>query len=336
MSPRHHLVPQFYLRNFADNSQQLSLVDRDRPDRAVRSAVRKACAEVGFYRIETEVLVRDEDRADHDPESVEHHLSQFEQAAAPAVYKLLRTGWADFTKEDWYHLINHIALQSVRGHRWREDFNAMATHQMRLQLGATVIDDRVRTWLHANGCPASADEVGIFKAELLGPSGPKLVAPDAVMIQEGIKLALGELGERLADKMTWSLILSDTVPVLTSDEPVCWWSPGDVPVGYATASIVWFPLSPRVILQLRDREADRDELGLPPVASPAGRDELVCLVNSQIANQAHRWIIHHPDDRPLDGLQIAPRTTWGDQFVSVTEDGSTSHELWVHRRLPSQ
>ncbi len=336
VSPRHHLVPQFYLRNFADSNQQLALVDRDRPDRVVRSAVRKACAEVGFYRIETEVLARDEDRAGHDPESIEHHLSQFEQAAAPAVYKLLRTGWADFTTEDWYHLINHIALQTIRGHRWREDFNAMATHHMRLQLGETVTDDSVRTWLHANGRPASADDVGIFKAEMLGPSGPKLVAPDAVMIQEGIKLALGELGERLAHQMTWSLILSDTEPVLTSDEPVCWWSPGDAPVGYLTASIVWLPLSPRVILQLRDREAEHEELGLPPCSTPAGRDELVRLVNSQIANQAHRWVVHHPDDRPLDGLQIALRTTWGDQFISAKKDGSTSHELWVHRRLPAQ
>lgn len=38
--------------------------------------------------------------------------------------------------------------------------------------------------------------------EMLGPSGPRLVAPDAEMIQEGIKLALGELGERLAHQMT--------------------------------------------------------------------------------------------------------------------------------------
>ena len=97
-----------------------------------------------------------------------------------------------------------------------------------------------------------------------------------------------------------------------------------------------FPLSPRVILQLRDREVDHNELGLPSVATAAGRDELVRLVNSQTASQAHRWIIHHPDDRPLDGLQIAPHTVWGDQLVSVTEDGSTSHELWVHRRLPAQ
>jgi hypothetical protein len=212
----------------------------------------------------------------------------------------------------------------------------MTTHHMRLRLGETVTDDSIRTWLRANGRPASADEVGIFNAEMLGPSGPTLVAPDAVMIQEGVKLALGDLGERLADHITWSLILSDAEPVLTSDEPVCWWSPGDAPVGYATANIVWLPLSPRVILQLREQEVDPEKLGLPSVATAAGRDVLIRLVNHQIAGQAHRWIIHHPDDRLLDGLQMAPRTAWGDQLVSVTEDGDTSRELWVHRRLPAQ
>jgi hypothetical protein len=336
MSARHHLVPQFYLRNFADGNQQLALVERDRPDRVIRSTVRKACAEVGFYRIETEVLAREEDRVNHDPEAVEHHLSQFEYAAARAVYKLLHTGLTDFTRDDWYHLINHIALQTVRGHRWREDFNAMATQQMRAHLGENVTDDKIRSWLRANGRPSAPDEVDAFRVQMLGPAGPRLIAPDAVMVQESIKFALGALGERLADNMEWSLLLSDTVPVLTSDEPVCWWSPGEGPVGYATANIVWFPLNPQVVLQLRDRGFDYEALGLPSLATVAGRDEIVRVVNSHIAGQAHRWVIHHPDDHPLEELQMAPRTAWGDQLVSVTEDEGTRRELWVHRRLPEQ
>ncbi|GAB3062778.1 MULTISPECIES: DUF4238 domain-containing protein [Micrococcales] len=334
MSARHHLVPQFYLRNFANGNQQLALVDRARPDRAIRNAVRKACSEVGFYRIETDVLAREQDRIGHDPEVVEHHLSQFERAAAPAIYKLIRTGLSDFTKEDWYHLINHIALQTVRGHRWREDFNAAATHQMRLHLGQTVTDEQIRAWLRESDRPITDEEVSAFRVELLGPKGPRLVAPEAVMVQESLKLALSGLGERLADGMHWTLIRSDEAPVLTSDEPVCWWSPGDGPVGYATANVVWFPLSPRLILQLRDRDLDQRALGLPTIDTAAGRDDLIRLINGQVGGQAHRWIIHHPDDRPLDRLQLAPRTKWGDQLVSSTHEGSTRRELWYHRRLP--
>ncbi|MFZ2164123.1 MAG: DUF4238 domain-containing protein [Propionibacteriaceae bacterium] len=335
MSARHHLVPQFYLRNFADASQQVVLVDLGRPERVIRSAIRKACAEVGFYRIETEVLSRKEDRATHDPEVIEHHLSQFERPAALAIGKLLSTGLTDLVEKDWFYLINHVALQTVRGHRWREDLNAATTLQMRIHLSQTITDERIRGWLAEAGRPSTADEVEAFRAEMLGPKGPKLVLPDVVMIQESIKLALGSLGERLAG-MTLSLLTGDTVPVLTSDEPVCWWSPGDGPVGYATAKVVWLPLNPRVILQLRDHETDFDSLGLPPRTTAAGRDDLVRLINSEVAGQAHRWIIHHPDDQPLEGLRVPTRTAWGDQLINVTEDGDTRRELWVHRRLPEQ
>lgn len=335
VTARHHLVPQFYLRNFANADQQVALVDRDRPDGVILSTVRKACAEVGFYRLETEVLAREEDRRNHDPEVVEYHLSQFESAAAPAIHKLLRTGWSDFTKDDWYHLINHIALQTVRGHRWREDFNATATQAMRVHLGETVTDDKVRTWLRQDGQSDTQADINAYRAEMLGPNGPRLVAPDVVLIQEGLKLALGDLGERLADNMRWALIASDKVRVLTSDEPVCWWAPGDGPVGYGSAKVVWLPLSPQVILQLHDANTTPDALGLPPAATGKGRDELCRRVNSEVAGQANRWIVHHPNDRPLDGLKVAPRTAWGDELVSVEENGTTRREFRIHRRLPA-
>lgn len=48
MSPRHHTVPQLYLRNFADASEQVMLVSRDEPPLAHRSAINSAIAEVGF------------------------------------------------------------------------------------------------------------------------------------------------------------------------------------------------------------------------------------------------------------------------------------------------
>jgi hypothetical protein len=58
------------------------------------------------------------------------------------------------------------------------------------------------------------------------------------------------------------------------------------------------------------------------------------FVNAQVATQAHRWIVHHPDDRPLEDIVVGPRTAWGDELVSVEEDGRTRRELWIHRRLP--
>jgi hypothetical protein len=327
-------VPQFYLRNFGNESGQVVLVDRDDVSRAYPTTVRKACAEAGFYRMDPEAFVVEDDNERPDPEAIEKSLSQFERAAAPGMFKLVRTGLADLTKEDWYHLINFIALQSVRGNRFREDVEAAATQALRVYLGETVTDDQIAGWLEKDGEAVTVATIGDYREKMLGPNRPRLIPPREFHIKESMKLALGRLGEKLADNMTWSIIEADEATVLTSDEPVCWWAPGDDPVGYGSAKVVWLPVSRHRVLQLHDNTVTPVHLGLPDTTSGNGRDDLVRLVNGQVATQAHRWIIHHPDDHPLDNLALGPRTAWGDELVSVEEDSTARRELYIHRRLP--
>lgn len=173
-----------------------------------------------------------------------------------------------------------------------------------------------------------------FREDLLGPQGPRLVAAKETLIRESLRFALGRLGERLADNMTWNVIEADQAHVLTGDEPVCWWAPGDGPVGFESANVVWLPVSRGRILQLHDNTVTPESLGLSSPATPAGRDDLVRFVNAQIATQAHRWIVHHPDDRPMNELDLGPRTAWADQLVLVEDNGDTRRESWIHRRFP--
>src|SRR4051794_23836798 len=112
VAPRHHTVPQFYLRNFASEGGQVMLVDRDDLTRAHPTAVRKACAEVGFYRMDPDVFVVENENERPHPEVVERHLSQFERAAAPGVYKLVNSGLRDLTKDDWYHLVTFMRCRA--------------------------------------------------------------------------------------------------------------------------------------------------------------------------------------------------------------------------------
>ncbi|MFK4083644.1 DUF4238 domain-containing protein [Kribbella sp. NPDC020789] len=331
--PRHHTVPQLYLRNFANEADQVLLVDRDDVSRYHLAAVRRACAEVGFYRMDPDAFVLDDDTQRFDPEIIEHHLAEFEGAAAAGMQKLAQTGLANLTQGDWYHLINLIALQSVRGHRFREDLQALANQALRVYLGETVTDGQIREWLEERGESATLARISEFRERMLGPGRPRLVPPKEFFIQEGIKLALGDLGEMLAG-MSWSVIEADQASVLTSDEPVCWWAPNDEPVGYGAAKIVWLPVSRQRILQLRARSTSAESLGLPAPATSTGRDELVRFVNGEIASQAHRWIVHHPDDHPLVDVVLGARTAWDDELVSAKEDGATRRELWVHRRIP--
>ncbi len=339
MAARHHTVPQFYLRNFADESDRVVLVDRDDPTRSHKCTVRKAVAEVGFYRIETADLAAEEDRTAHDPERVEAGLSQLEAEMAPAVQTLVDGRFDEFNEENWYRLIQFVAVQTVRGQRWRNDFTAMATQSMRVHVLSNLDDETARKWLAREGKPHGPADVAAFRERIAGERFPRLVAPQAVLVQESLKMALGDpnrgnrgLGQYLALK-NLELIRPAEVAVLTSDEPVCWWSPGDGPVGYVTADVVWVPLSRQLILQFRNPALDPRDHGLPDLNTREGHDAMATEVNRLLAAQAERWIVHHPGDEPLAKLDLPPRTMWGDELAEVHEEGGVRREIYVHRRL---
>lgn len=48
--PRHHLVPEMYLRRFADESKRLVMVSRDDLTAALPITVKNACNEAGSTR----------------------------------------------------------------------------------------------------------------------------------------------------------------------------------------------------------------------------------------------------------------------------------------------
>ncbi|MDH6180763.1 hypothetical protein M2152_000945 [Microbacteriaceae bacterium SG_E_30_P1] len=334
MAARHHTVPRFYLRNFADISGHLALVSRDVPSRPLRVSVGNVAVETGFYRIEPEDLAREEDRARFDPEGVEAALSGLEAAIAPAIRSLVESGFDPSDHEVWYRLVQFAALQTVRGNRWRNDFAALATQSVRASLLGDLDEERVRSFLVGRGLPNGPGDVVAFVERLASSKFPAVVPPQAVLVQESLRMALGDpegeemgLGQFLAGKEI-ELIVANRAAVLTSDEPVCWWSPGNRPIGYATAQVVWVPLSPRLIVQFRDPAFDISAHGAP-IEDP---DKTVRMVNRLVASQAERWIIHHPEDVPLADLDLPPREVWGDEVLAVRDEDDVRRELRIHRR----
>lgn len=340
MTARHHTVPQFYLRNFADELGQLVLTDRGNPSLSHRTSVRNAVAETGFYRIETEDLARAEDRESFEPESIEAALSALESEMAPAIRTLVEGRYSDFTDEQWYRVVQFVAVQSVRGHRWRNDFTALATQSVRRQVLNEMDEAKAAATLAEQGRPSHPAAVQDFLREIASGRFPRILPPQAVLVQGSLKMALGNpdganrgIGEHIANKKP-ELILPRETAVLTSDEPVVWWRPGDDPVGYASARVVWVPLSPRLIVQFRDIDLDLTAHGLPDPRARSSHDELATFVNRLVAAQAERWVIHRPGDAPLDDVRLPAREVWGDELVGVREEGDERRELYVHRRLP--
>lgn len=327
--PRHHVVPQLMLRRFADDAERIVMADRDTPQRAIGTKVRTAAAENGFYRIDTDD-VEDGHRDGHDPELVEKALSGVEGAAAGPLADLIEGRFPSL--EDRYRIALLVALQAVRGQGFRDEMERVVTLTAKTHLRATVTDGKIRGWLTGEGRPAGQGDVEAFREEMLREDGWSLRMPHAQAVQESLRFGVEVVQPRLYFA-AWEIWTFDEPVLLTSDAPVAPWSPprpDGLPVGIADAEHVYLPLDRRTVLVVTDRPEDT-------VADRKVRQTSAALaarVNRAVASGAHRWIYHHPDDSPLDGLQVGPRQRWTTEQATTDEDADgtvTGRGMYVRR-----
>jgi len=119
--PRHHLIPQFFLKRFANEQNQLLMVD-GKSGKASMTHVKNAAVETGFYTIETDAGPSDE---------VEEFLSKVESATAEALRTLDGGTWPLLDRERGA-LASFIALQVVRGRDFRSAVNDFELRVMKL------------------------------------------------------------------------------------------------------------------------------------------------------------------------------------------------------------
>jgi hypothetical protein len=326
--PRHHIVPQMYLRHFADERRMLRLVDRDDLRRTVPSTVNKACNEVGFYEWQPGLALDEvEDPAVLDPEHVEGLLSGFEGAAAPCIQRILESGRPPETKEDRYHLAHFIAIQAARGRRFREDLSQMGTWAPREHLRERLTPAEVEQRLARRGLPHAPSDVAAYIAEMLSPRGPRLVPSTTFATQQALRFAFEDIAPRLFTG-AWRVITFAEPALLTSDEPVVAWHPDDEPVTAKTAPYVWIPLGRRHLLEVHHPDTSG--------ASSERNDSYPAdWLNSIVATQAERWIVHHPEDgHLLQSLQVGPRTQWSEEVLEIHDEGDRVRVRGRLRRLP--
>lgn len=161
-----------------------------------------------------------------------------------------------------------------------------------------------------------------------------MVPSDAVpvAVQETLRFGIEVVQPRLYFA-AWNIWTFDGPVLLTSDAPVAPWSPprpDGLPVGIADARHVYLPLNRRTVLVVTDRLQD----AVPDRAVRQTSAALAARVKRAVASGAHRWIYHHPDDRPLDGLRLGPRQRWTTEQASTDDDGAgtiTARCLYVKR-----
>lgn len=227
---------------------------------------------------------------------------------------------------DRYNLAFFVALQLTRTWAFRRELTELIDHSVERRKREFTTDERVEAHLARLGLPTRPKDIQAFRARLLGPNGPKLDYGNSRMIQAAVYFAV-EHGLPELFKRTWHLRVFDESVLLTSDAPVALRTagpPGSLMPGVANAQVIYWPIDRSHLLAFELPAGGADSVSHH---ANTGRAR---LVNRLVAGQAERWIFHHPEDRPLEGLELPDRQELVEETVRVVE---SSDEIRVTKRV---
>lgn len=321
---RHHYVPQFHLRGFADGDV-ITTVELP-GDRTYNQPVRKAAAENHLYS-----LPGHPDGTD----VFEKALSQLEGDVA-SIFDELGSGVWPLDEEPRDTLAYYIALQLARGPEQRRNMENLARQMARMEIeyGGRA---GVKGWAKKN-LGLDVDDATAVRLwdEAMIPEGPPITIPAAAQIEQTLELA--DALYRYFSGRPWTLMHFEKRSLILSDVPIGLVRRDDdedvwMGVGVLTAWGVTFPLTRKLGLLMNDPTylINHD---VPVEKTRAGEYDLVQtgttamekLFNEHTAAAASMRLFHHPDDArfvpaglrepsPLTmSLQGTPREFSGDPY----------------------
>lgn len=293
---RHHHVPQFYLRGFADGGQITTV--RLPGDKRYVQSVRKAAAENGFYSVPGH-----EDGAD----VFEKMLSSIESEAS-GIFRLVESGVWPLDPEDRTTLGAFIALQVSRGPEQRRNMQYLGAQIARMEVGAGGRSG-VRDWAKRNlGMDLTDEQAEEMWEQATRPEGPPIRISPLAHIRQ-----MAEQVEALIPFVVgrpWTLVRFDRRSLFTSDTPVCLVShPDDEDdngpepgVGFMTAWGVTYPLTRKLGLLMSDPMVLADSVHVSRVQqgefdfAQVGSTQMERFFNLHTVTNASEALFHHPND----------------------------------------
>lgn len=192
---RHHHVPQFYLRGFADGEQITTV--RLPGDRRYTNSVRKTAAENGFYAVPGH---------EEGPDVFEKILGGAEGEAAEVFAKVEAGVWP-LALDDRATLASFIALQVARGPEQRRNMQHLQAQVARLEVGA-VGKAGVKRWAKRKlGMDLDDAAAELVWEQATRPEGPPLKVSALAHIRQ-----IGEMVNGLLPYIAgrpWSLVRFD-------------------------------------------------------------------------------------------------------------------------------
>lgn len=328
---RHHFVPQFYLRRFADNAERVAVVRLADPARPTVTHVRNAAVIKGFYTVV--------DEAGDDTAAVEKLLALVEDAAKPAVERLVHGVLFPPPDQDRLQVALWLALQYVRDPQSRRRAEALADAAVKLQ-ASLIPDERARDHLRdLHGREPTDEEV----TDLV--DGVHQFGWEAVPSQNELVQLMLDSAMRIAPyfyERSWCVIQFPSPGFVTCDRPLVLYQHPEnrspyQSFGIATADEITVALDRRTLLVMHTDQ----EIG--DMVLPAAPEQTVGDYNRMLVHNAHQEIYCHPDDvaavqaldlpsadRPLVTMQGGG---WGDRPLP---DGVNTPPKRKHARRYAQ
>ncbi|WP_456598819.1 DUF4238 domain-containing protein [Blastococcus sp. SYSU DS0616] len=297
---RHHTVPRFYLRGFAEHERVVTV--RLPGEQRFPQSINDASVAKNFYAV-----------AGHEDgdDVIEKGLSEVEGATAE-VFKKIGNGTWPLLLQDRMALGYFVALQATRLPAQRRTMDHITRQVLRLEVGAGG-KPGLRRRLEQRGSEVTDELVETLWKQATRPEGPPIERPNVEHIKQMIELA-DELHKYIVGR-PWTLVQFVRRSLITSDAPVGLVpDPQDEPwagVGYMTAWGITFPLtrklgllmgSPEPLIEL-DIPVQRTHEGATDTTR-AGTTQLERFFNHHTVMNASEWLFHHPEDREFVPEQL--------------------------------
>ena len=302
---KHHLVPEFYLRRWANENDRVRVTNIDDRHSYVVN-VEKAARETDFYSLDDpEANPKDLPGLTH-----EQLLSVAEGWGQDWIRKALdlphlTPPWDGIDEQITANFAWFLALTATRGRTYRQFDQQSSIGMFRAWVGAHD-DDMLRTRLVDHGVEPTAeamDEHRRFRDRIASGELAITVPRAKSVARSGITAR--DMVPVLLDRR-WAIVR--TTPMLpTCDEPsVAIGGPGarrDTTAGLVLAAVVIVPLAPDALLAMFHNDIGDDLLQSDMTLQ---RDETLEIAREIIAN-SNRSAFEHPTQNVTTVLRVPPR-----------------------------
>lgn len=292
---KHHYIPEFYLRRFADGSGKVSMHRRSKAKPFLVPA-RTAAHELDFYTGTA---------GDGEPTLVvEELLGKIESNAAPALDHFVKNGFP-LSRFDREAISLFIGMQLVRTPEFRRGSEAIADAAIKGQILSEIRHlnrDAIRDFLVEHGLDSSDDTVDAIYDFSRDPSQVRVAPSKNDLLKQMVTIGL-DAGKTL-EQMSWHVLRCPAPYFLTSDHPVVFLPPRDSEgypgLGMLTAEAIVFPIDPQhLLMMLHDDLRNNFVLDV-------SRD-VVEACNRLVAHNCLQFTIHHPSHEAMRGIVLAKR-----------------------------